>query len=110
MTLYAQYLLEREGIKIIESEKGFMTYVPADGALYIVDVFIEPSARRTGEATALEARVIEVAKSLGFNKLMGSVALNVNGVTTSLKMMLGSGYEFLSLNAEKQIMYFTKEI
>lgn len=110
MSLYADYLLEREGISVIESDNGFLSYVQHEDALYIVDVFVKPEARRTHEATSLESKAIEIARSLGLKKMMGSVVLNVNGVSRSLKMMIGSGYEYLSFDADKQTMFFVKDI
>jgi len=108
--MYAEYLKEREGIETLQSDDGFMTYTMTEDALYIVDVYIKPEARRTGAATALEAKAIAIAKEAGRKHLMGSVSFGVAGVDASLKMMVRSGYSFLSFNAEKQIVYFSKEI
>lgn len=110
MSIYADYLKEREGIETLESADGFMTYTLTEDALYIVDVYVRPEARRTGAATALEEQAIAKAKEAGRAHLMGSVSFGVAGVDASLKMMIRSGYSFLSFNEEKQIMYFTKGI
>ncbi len=108
--MYAEYLKEREGIETLTSENGFMTYTLTDDAVYIVDVYIRPEARKTGEATKLEAKVIEKAKEAGKSHLMGSVSFGVAGIDASLKMMVRSGYSFLSFDNEKQLMYFVKGI
>ena len=112
MSLYADYLKEREGLETIESAAGdgFLTYTVTEEYLYIVDIYTKPEARRTGAATKLEAMAAAVARSCGLSHLMGSVALNVEGVAVSLKMMINRGYTFQSFNAEKQIMYFLKGI
>lgn len=111
MKRYANYMKEREGVSLVESEHGFATYsVLDDGSFYIIDIYVDKEFRKSGEATELESKIIEVAKKSGASKLIGSVALDVNGVTESLSVLLRSGYKYLSVDHSKSMLYFVKEI
>lgn len=110
MSLYVDYLKEREGIETIESEDGFLTYTMTEEYLYIVDVYTRPSARNEGVLRGLERQAEKIAKEHGLRFLMGSVALNVNGVAASLKVLHNRGYSFQSFDDDKKMMYFLKEI
>jgi len=109
--MYADYLKEREGMETVTHEHGFATYNKMDdGSFYICDIYVKPDHRRSGAATELEAEIIKRAKSAGASRVIGSVCLTTNGVTRSMKTLLGSGYEYLSADYTKDIIYFVKGI
>lgn len=107
-SLYAEYLTERTNIKIIETERGFVTYEELEDGVYLIDMFIRKVFRGTGYAKVLATKVEKASKELGFKKVYTSVSPQANGATTSLKII--TGYGFKLLNASPELIMFVKEI
>lgn len=105
---FAQYIKERAGKSIVESEKGFATYFYQDEFVYIEDIFVNAEHRKSGVATEFADRIAEEAKNLGYAKMLGSVCPSANGSTASLKVLLAYGFKlFKSLD---NVIYLSKEI
>lgn len=108
-SLYAQYVKEREAIEVLEVEHGYATYIFVDAeTVYLRDIFVEKAFRKEAIATQLAVQVADIARKQGIKKMVGSVATNVRGVTTSLKVLLADGFEFSHVAGE--MIYFKKEI
>lgn len=107
-SLFAQYIKEREGKEIVETDWGFATFKPMQDWMYIEDIYIKPSERRSGKASFLADRVTEIAKNRGFSKLLGTVKPSATGSTESMKALLGYGFKLIS--AESDAIYFEKTI
>jgi predicted GNAT family acetyltransferase len=93
LSLYGQYVIEREGMEIIETEISFVTYYFVEKECYIKDVFVKEEHRKTGEATRLGDEVAKIAKSKGCTKLYGTVCPTAKGSTESLKFLLAYGFK-----------------
>lgn len=105
MSLYAEYLRERTNDEIIETEKGFATYRYTDPTtVYIVDIYVRPDFRRSGESSNLADSIVELAKIRGCTKLIGTVVPSAKGSTTSLKVLLGYGMSLESSGNDFIIM------
>ncbi len=67
MSLYAEYLKERTYDEIIETDEGFATYrvIEEGKAVYIVDIYVTPEARKAGLASKLADQIAEIANSRG---------------------------------------------
>jgi predicted GNAT family acetyltransferase len=108
-SLYGQYIKEREGFDIVETEYGFATYTSVDEqTIYLRDIFIVAEKRRSGLATELSTKVAEIAKELGKNKILGSICIDAKGVTTSMAALLGDKFKFSHANGN--MLYFVKDI
>lgn len=107
-SLYAHYIKERENKEIVESEKGFATYCFTNDGCYIVDIYVLPEFRKSGEASNMANQITEIAKSKGFNKLYGTVSPLANGSTESLKVLLAYGFKLDSSNS--QLLVLKKDI
>lgn len=105
---YAQYIQERAGKSIIENENGFATYVELEDGIYIEDIYVVPEKRNAKVASEFGQKIELIAKELGYKKLFGSVATNVNGTTESIKKLINYGFEFYNCNSD--MIYFIKEI
>lgn len=107
---YANYIYEREGKSIIETEHGFATYAYMHDikAVYLEDLYVVPEKRRSKEATLLVDAVVQQAKLKGYNTLIGSVAPKANGSTDSLKAVLSYGMKLHSCDGN--LIWFKKEI
>lgn len=75
MSLYGQYLKEREGVDILETEYGFVTFkvFPAARSCFIADIFIKDEARGKGLGTSLMQQVQMIAKKSGCLSLITTV-------------------------------------
>lgn len=108
MSLYSDYIKEREGSHVVEDDKGFATYKLLENEVYIVDVYVKPEFRQTKIASSYADKVTEIARSLGYKKLTGSVVPSAPGGTRNVKSMIAYGYEieYCTVNFIK----FCKEI
>ena len=90
MSLYADYIKERENKSIVESEKGFATYKIFDnGECYLQDLYVAPEFRKTGIATEMADEVVKIAKDKGCSILLGSVSMDGTEPTRNMKVFLG---------------------
>lgn len=110
MSLYAKYVLEKTDDGIIETDKGFATYrfLEPEKAVYIVDLYILPDFRKTGEASAIADSIVDMARAKGFTKLLGSIVPSNKNSTASLKVLLGYGMALKS--STNDFIVFEKEI
>lgn len=109
-SLYSQYLLERTEDLILESDKGFATYRYLDQGktVYIVDIYVIPSARKGGWAAQMADEIVRDAKKKGVTKLIGSVVPSTRNATTSMKVLLGYGMTLDS--STNNFILFKKDI
>lgn len=92
MSLYAEYIKEREGKHIIESDKGFATFIFNKDSCYIEDIFVVPMFRHEHVASQMADKIVELAKAKGLTKVFGSVVPTANHSTDSLKVLISYGF------------------
>lgn len=113
MSLYAEYIKEREGKDIIEDEKGFATYLytPVRNEIYIVDVYVRPEYRMQGIAKQYVDNIEEIAKEMNCDYLLTSVDCKTEGWKASTTGLLNNGWKFYSNDPFDQMFkYFRKEL
>jgi GNAT superfamily N-acetyltransferase len=110
MSLWAEYLKEREGIETIEALDGFATYklFPDTKECYIIDVYTKKEARKSGLAAGLADQITEIAKNHGCTILTGTVDPRLPSATTSVMVLVSYGMRLL--RAEPSKLVFMKEI
>lgn len=112
MSMYSEYVRERAGDEILETEEGFATYrfIQDDGipCVYILDIFIRPDFRRTKIASSLADKIVAEARSMDCVRLLGSVSSAAKNATDSIKVLLGYGMEFYKCSDHGMI--FKKDI
>lgn len=103
MSLYAQYIVERTSDHIIERPDGFATYryVNDDRAVYIVDIFVIPEARKKGLAAEMADLIGEQGRMNGCKEMLGTVVPSSKNSTTSMKILLAYG---MTLHSSSQDM------
>ncbi len=106
MSLYADYLRERTTDEIIELDNCFATfrYVEEGKAVYIVDIYTTPEARKSGLASKLADEIAMIAKEKGCTSMLGTCQPTAKGSTLSLKALLGYGLQLHSCAADCIIM------
>ena len=108
MGKFASYLKEREGVNLIETDKGFAIYSITGEECYIRDIWVSEEHRKAGVASAIADQVVIKAKEAGCKLLTGSVCPAANGSTASLKVLLGYGMKLHS--SAPNLIIFTKDI
>ena len=109
MSMWAEYLKERENTEVFETSDGFVTYKYLnDGILYVVDIYVPKSKRQLNVASRMADELAKIAKEKGFKTMLGSVCLDANGADTSIKVLHGYGMKFSHYNGN--MLYFTKEL
>lgn len=93
ISLYGEYIKEREGLDILEDERGFFTYIIKGEECYIKDIFISKEFRRSGAATEFADQITSIAKASGCKFLSGTCVPSTNGSTESLKAMFSYGFK-----------------
>jgi hypothetical protein len=111
-SLYAKYIQERLGDNIIETEYGFATYRYIDKvmsrAVYIIDIYILPEFRKSGEAARLADRIAIIAKDQGCSEMIGTVLTSAKTSTDSMKVLLAYGMTLKS--STNEALVFSKSI
>lgn len=109
-SLFAQYVKEREGKHVIETEDGFavLQIIPESKQIYIQDIYVVPDKRKSGVGKAFLEQVEATCREQGFDKISGSVQPSTRGSTDSLKILLAVGFKLAA--AEHDAIYFIKEI
>lgn len=108
MSLFGQYIYERQNKSIIEDEFGFATYYFQNDCCYIEDIYVVREKRKENIASKYADKIAEEAKSKGMKYLVGSVKPSANGSTVSLKVLLGYGFQLVA--AQEDFIWFKKEI
>lgn len=104
MSLYAEYVREREGKFVVENDKGFATYLFVNDGCYIEDIYVAKEYRKNGQAAEFADEIAKIAKQKGVSKLYGTVAPQANGATESLKVLLAYGFKLHSSNQNLILM------
>lgn len=109
MSLFGDYIKEKNGDEIIETPRGFASYrfIGTD-TVYIVDIYVVPEHRRSNEASVIADVIVERAKAKGCTKLLGTVSPAAKTATASLRVLLGYGMHLVSSGPE--CIIFEKEI
>lgn len=97
-SMFAKYKFEREGIRTIETEWGFATYLMGEEECYIQDIYVIPPARKSGQAIKLADTIAEIAKRNGCKILTGSVDIRSRTATESTKVLLAYGMKISHIN------------
>lgn len=109
MEMYIDFLKEHRGDEVIRNDMGFAVYRYLDpGIVYVVDIYVVPEFRKHGVASALADKIVEAAKLIDCNKMVGTVVPSAKNSTESLMVLVGYGMK-LKCSSDNLIV-FEKEI
>jgi hypothetical protein len=91
-TLYAEYLLERLGGKIIESEYGFIAYSFYNNECRLLDTHVAVAHRRTGRFMELYREFVKAAEAHGSEYMTATVHKNDKNHGQTLLMAFAHGW------------------
>ncbi len=109
MSLYTEYIKEREDKDTLEIENGFAIYkIFNNGECYLQDIYVIPSERKSGLATEIADKVVEIAKECGCNMLVGSVCSDDKNATRNMKVLLSYNMQIHKIVGN--MIFFNKKI
>lgn len=109
MSLYKEYIEEISHGYVLETDRGFITYVfPDPDTCYIKDIYISPQYRKTHEGSQLGYTIQEIAILKGCKYLLGSVVPSAKGSTQSLMVLLS--FDFQLFSSSNDFIVFRKEL
>lgn len=108
MSLYADYIKEREGYTTMEDETFFVTFKKLSDALYVRDIYIAPEFRSKGKSIEIGLLTEKIAKEMCCEVLLGSVDKGTIGWERNKDIMLKFGYTQISENGD--YIQFQKEL
>jgi GNAT superfamily N-acetyltransferase len=107
-SLFAEYLLEREKVHVLETEQGMAIYVINLTEVYIRDIYVKPEFRKQKVASKIADIVVDRAKKAGCTFLTGTVVPSMPGSDISMKVLQGYGMRLLS--CKENLVVFIKDI
>ncbi len=96
MSLYSEYIKDREGYQTIEyPDVGFATFRFNDEMkeCYIRDIYVRTEHRRSRVAEKMADQISDLAKERGCKILTGSIIPSMRGSTESLQGLLWYGFK-----------------
>lgn len=96
MNLFEQYKKEREGLELIETEKGFIFYRIDFPTCVINDYFVAKEYRQEGHGYFLANQVFEICKQAGVKSVHCFTDDRANGVALSKFTIENFGFELLN--------------
>lgn len=108
--MYCDYVKERLGDDSVNSEIGFATFRFINGgkSVYIIDIYVRPSYRKQGSASAFADIIVDIARKRGCTEVIGTVSSLAKNSTDSLKVLLGYGMSAQSFSND--VAVFRKDI
>lgn len=89
---------------MLETPHGFLTYgfncVPGVDFphVYIEDLYVVPTARKTRVATEMADKVADIARERGVTKMLGSVSLGRKNADANLEVLKHYGMRLFAAN------------
>ena len=110
MSMWADYLKEREGKEVVELEGGFAVYkiTPKDKSVYLEHIYVQPGLRRSGLASRMADQVSKKAREKECSIMYGSNEPTVPGATESMLAQLKYGFKLSHL--EGKLIVLSKEL
>jgi predicted GNAT superfamily acetyltransferase len=108
MSLYAQYVAEKDGMSVLEKEHGFAVFRVQSDTVYLRDIFVVEAKRKTHLAKEMADEVAEIARRKGCKYMTGTVNPNLPSATNSILVLAAYGMNLISANQDA--LLFGKEI
>lgn len=108
MSLYGQYLKEREGFEIIENDYGFASYKCIGQECYLRDLYVVPNKRKSHVASDLADQICEIGKQNGCKYLSGSVSPEDPNATRNIQVLIAYGMRLV--RSTNDLLWFIKEL
>jgi Acetyltransferase (GNAT) family len=107
-SLFSFYLEEREGIKTIEEESGFITYQIINDAIWIKHLYIAPSMRRLQYGSDMANQIAFIGRENKCKVMRCTVSPIALNASDSLAAILAYGFKVKA--SDTQFIYFEKDL
>lgn len=107
-SLFAKYLKDRQGIEVLESEFGFITYKLNGEECFIVDMGVDEKFRLQGHGLKLLNQLEKIADENGAKVITGNIHLWDVNASNTLIAALKQGFKVV--RAESNILLISKII
>lgn len=108
VNLYANYIKEREGAKLLENQDGFASYKINGKELFIINMFIDQPKRSTGLFRKMINELSKYAFTNGCECLSANIHLWDEGANKTLLAALH--LDFKVARAENGILLIIKDL
>lgn len=108
MSLFAEYIKEREGLDTIENENGFISFAIRSDLCFVRDLFIKKTARQLGYARMLYGQLLRLARDAKCSKLVCHVDTRAQNAAHSLEIILSRGFHVA--DAQGGVITLEKEL
>jgi len=109
VSLYGQYIAERRGQGIIETDYGFISFdYPTQDIVFIVDMYIVPEKRESGLGNELVYAMCREAVKSGHTQLVSGVDLSAPGAERNCKIAEKQGAKMFKV--VEPMAYYVMEI
>lgn len=107
MSLYADYIKEREGKLTIETDKGFIVYkhYPSLRQMFICELYIVPNERNSGLGEFFINHVVEIAHDLGCTHIACTVDTDDADWNIKHNVLLSRQYKLVTKDGTLNLYY-----
>jgi ribosomal protein S18 acetylase RimI-like enzyme len=111
MSLYKQYLKEREDLEVLENPYGFISFKfdEENKSCFIQDWYVKPEYRVKGVGHKLADLVDQIANKKGIKTMIGQVDTWAPEPTRNIKAVMAHGYKILDI-LDNRIIRLYKEL
>lgn len=95
MDLWRQYIKERLGHDMVESDHAFISYCITGPVCSIEDAFCEPDFRRTQEATKLMDEIVAISREMSCQRILAQVWPGTPGADGALWGLMKYGFKLV---------------
>lgn len=104
MLKFQKYIFEREGLKLIETDHGFVSYGIDKNHLYIGDMYVEPQFRGNNVGRSLIDILCEIAKKEKCSFVFARIRIWDRGRSVTMAAALKVGFQIHSLERDSIII------
>lgn len=103
-SLYAQYILEREGVDTVETENYFFNYKIIENEFHVLDMFVREEFRCSLLVKEMMDLIDQMALDSGSKYLVSSVIAGLPNSEKSASLQFRYGMKFFKCDGNKIIL------
>lgn len=107
-SLYAAYILEREGIETVETDEFFFTFKMIENEFHVFEIFVREENRHSMKVFDLMDQIDKLSKEKGAKYIVSTVIPGMPNSEKSILLQLRWGMKLLKCEGNK--IYLVKDI
>lgn len=104
MSLFGRYVDETRGIKIVEGQHGFATYIIVEKECYLEDMYVDADYRHCGVGTKIVDQIKKIAKDAGCLDVTTTINCKFKNPTLVTLAALSYGFKIFKVVEDIIIM------